>query len=526
MSLRMVPFDVRGLFAPVVSSEALRGVTIRGAGITLLGSGAALILQLIAAAVLGRLLTPSDFGVFTMVVTFSLLFMNFGLNGFTEAVIQRETLDHGLASNLFWINFAIGLVLAFVFAASGPVLAWFFKDARVLPACAAMALTIVFTSASVLHLGLLKRAMQFAAISANDIAGRIASVVVAIVLAKCGFGYWALICGAISIPLCNMFGAWWLCRWIPGRPRSRPETAPCVRYAFNTYGRFCVNYFARNLDNVLVGWRFNAQALGFYKKAYDLFALSASQLVGTLTTVAVAGLSRLTHDLTQYRRYFLNAVAVLAFIGMALAGDLTLVGKDLTRLLLGPGWERTGVIFTYFAPGIGIMILYHTHGWIHLSIGNADRWFRWGIVEVIVTAALFVPALRWGPEGIAVAWTVSFCLLLVPGLWYAGKPIQLKVGMVLGVAWRYLLSSFMAVVVSAFVAERFWGGYTATSVQASATRLVLVSLLFMTLYCAAIVALHRGVAPLRDLLSLLRDMAPKAKSSAVQPPVAVCGELD
>ena len=54
--------------------------------------------------ILARLLTPSDFGIVTMVTTFSLLLRSFGLNGFTELIMQREEVTDSLASNLFWIN--------------------------------------------------------------------------------------------------------------------------------------------------------------------------------------------------------------------------------------------------------------------------------------------------------------------------------------------------------------------------------------------------------------------------------------
>ena len=43
-----------------------------------------------------------------MVTTFNLLFRSFGLNGFTELIMQREELTDSLASNLFWINLGIG----------------------------------------------------------------------------------------------------------------------------------------------------------------------------------------------------------------------------------------------------------------------------------------------------------------------------------------------------------------------------------------------------------------------------------
>ena len=83
---------------------------------------ARLVAQIAARAVLARLLTPSDFGVVTMVTTFSLLLMNFGLNGFTEAVLQRAEINRDLASNLFWINVGGGLLLTVGFAGAGSLL--------------------------------------------------------------------------------------------------------------------------------------------------------------------------------------------------------------------------------------------------------------------------------------------------------------------------------------------------------------------------------------------------------------------
>jgi uncharacterized membrane protein len=52
-----------------------------------------------------------------------LLLVNFGLNGFTEAVVQREEINHFLVSNLFWINVGFGVLLTAGFAASGTLLA-------------------------------------------------------------------------------------------------------------------------------------------------------------------------------------------------------------------------------------------------------------------------------------------------------------------------------------------------------------------------------------------------------------------
>ena len=350
------------------------------------------------------------------------------------------------------------------------------------------------------------------------------SVAVAILLSWAGWGYWALVAAAVIRTVSQTVGAWWLCRWIPRLPRRAEGTASMVKFATNVYGRFIVNYSARNLDNVLVGWRFEAQALGFYKKAYDLFALSTGQLVSPLSNVAVSALSRLNRDPVQYRRYLLRALGVTAFVGMGLGADLTLIGNDVIRFVLGPGWETSGRIFTYFGPGIGVMFLYYTHGWIHLSIGRADRWFRWGIVEFALTAALFVVALPWGPAGMAVAWTASFWILTVPAFWYAGRPIQLEAMMVVASVWKYLVASLLAGGACIFIIQKIAFLVDATGALGALLRMVVISLLFGVLYLGAVVVLHSGFGPLQQVVRLLKQMLPGSKSSGVAPIVAATRE--
>src|SRR5439155_685733 len=280
----MKPFDERGVFGPAADGPSLRRLAVRGAGFTVAGQSAGFAVQMIATIVLARLLTPADFGVVIMVTTFSLLFVNFGVNGFTEAVLQRESIDHRLASNLFWINLSAGAALAVAFAGAAPLLAAFYGDARVVGVTRALSVTILVSSASVLHLALLKRSMRFPLVSTND-----------------------------------------------------------------------------------------------------LLVMPVNQLSSPLTAVAVSSLSRLAGDPVQYRRYYLRALSILAFVGMGLATVLTLIGRDVILLLLGPRWTESGRIFTFFAPAIGVMLLYYTNNWIHLSIGRADRCFRWGVVDITVT---------------------------------------------------------------------------------------------------------------------------------------------
>jgi PST family polysaccharide transporter len=516
------PFDASGAFQSGVNDGGIRRLAVRGAGVTVLSSGIGLAIQIVSTVVLSRLLVPKDFGVVAMVTTFSLLLVNFGINGFTEAVLQAEKMDRNLANNLFWINITAGMVLTIAFAASGSAMERFYGNPLVPRAALGVSLTIIATSSSVIHQALLKRAMRFTTVSLIGMFSQASSIGVMIFLAWRHWGYKALVVGVIVQAVTQTAGVWLFCQWIPGLPRRVEGTRNMVQFAMHVYGRFTVNYFSRNSDNMLVGWRFGAGALGFYKKAYDLFALSASQLTAPLANVAVSALSRLKPQSPEYRKSLLTAIGVIAFAGMGISAAFTLIGKDLIRLLLGPGWEQAGQIFMYFGPGIGVMMIYYAHSWIHLSIGRPDRWFRWGIVEVAVTFLLFLVMLRLGPVGIAIAWTVSFWILVIPAFWYAGKPIEFGVGPVIAVVWRFVVAALAAGWVAAMILGGSASFAAPTTMIAAIIAIARTSLLFGVLYLGAVILLHGGFGPVYQVGRLMQQMmpgsrAPKAPAVGLRP---------
>ena len=508
----MIPFDSSGNFRPGNGDAELRRLAVRGAAATISATGLALAVQVVSTVILARLLTPADFGVVTMVTTFSLLLASFGLNGFTDAVIQFEEIDQHTASNLFWLNSGAGLVLATLFVVTGSLLARFYGNPLVTKVAVGLSFGIFIAAISVIHIALLKRAMRFTATSANDVIGRALNTIVSIVLALKGWGYWALVGGIVAQQLSVTIGGWWLCRWIPSLPRRTGKTGAAVWFALKVYGRFCLGYSTQNIDNLLVGWRFNAVALGFYKKAYDLFALSGSQLIAPLHNVALASLSRLNQDPVRFRRYLANSLGIIAFVGMAASADLSLVGKDVVRLVLGPRWSESGRIFELFGPGIGAMLLCGAFGWIHLSLGRPERWFRWSLVELGVTIPLFLLALHWGPAGIAAAWSISYWVLLIPGFWYAGRPIAFGVPSLLAAVWRYATAALVSGLITAVIIRtmRFWET-PPSSAAAALWAIITISMLFVTTYLATTVLLHRGTTPLRQFAGLLHELAPSPK---------------
>jgi PST family polysaccharide transporter len=206
---------------------------------------------------------------------------------------------------------------------------------------------------------------------------------------------------------------------------------------------------------------------------------------------------------------------------MGIGADFTLVGRELIHIVLGPGWEEAGRIFVFFGPGIGVMLLYDTHGWIHLSIGRPERWLHWSLIEFTCTASLFLLTLRWGPSGVAFAWTLSYFLLMFPAFWFAGKPIGLDVKKVAKSIWRFFVASAGAgcVTVVLLKAAHIYGFESKDGASAAFVRLISISLVFFALYLGAVIALYRGLEPINETLDVLRDLLPHRASGHQQVPV-------
>lgn len=504
----MKPFQPDGTFRAVASDAGLRRTAVRSAGATITGQMANFVLSMGSVSVLARLLSPADFGVVAMVTTFGLLFRSFGFAGFTELIVQREGLTDSLASNLFWVELSVGAILTLAFASAGPLMALFYHNETVARVAVGISPMIVLGCLGWIHLGLLQRAGHFKSTALINFAGQVALLVVSISLAVEGWHYWALIWGIVAQSAITAGGAWLVCRWIPSWPVRAPGTRSGVKFATHVYSHHAFNYLTRNTDNLLVGWRYGASVLGFYKKAYDLFVLPESQLLSPLSMVVVSTLSRIREDREQFRRFFLGAISVMALLGMGIGADFALVGKDIIRLLLGPGWDEAGRIFALFGPGIGAMLLYNTHGWIHVSIGRPERWLLWGLIEFFCTASLFILTLRWGPSGIAFAWTVSFFLLMFPGFWYAGRPIGLGLGSIISSIWRFFLASVVAGCTTALIVRSMPHLAMTFGAPIALVRILAISAMYFSLYVGSVIVFHRSMKPINDAVGLLRDLLP------------------
>lgn len=407
----------------------LGGRTVRGGAVTVVSQAIKFLISMVATVVLARLLTPQDYGLVGMVavvIGFVSMFKDLGLS---TATIQRAEINNAQISTLFWINLALSLAVMLVTAAIAPVIARFYHEPRLVSITLAYGCGFLLAGLTVQHEALLRRQMRFTALAGAEVFSILAGVVTAILMAWSGAGYWSLVGGALSMNLAYLMGIWILCGWRPGLPVRNAGVRSMLVFGGNFTGFSIVNYFARNLDNMLIGWWWGAAALGLYAKAYQLLLLPLDQINSPISAVAVPVLSRLVDSPDRYRQAYLRILEKIAIMTMPLMAFMIVTSDWLVLLLLGPKWIGVSRIFALLAIAGFVQPVTSTTGWLFLTQGRPHHMFQWGLIGSSLIVASIAIGLPWGAVGVATSYSLGFVCITVPLLlWFVGRSGPVRAG--------------------------------------------------------------------------------------------------
>jgi O-antigen/teichoic acid export membrane protein len=486
----------------------LKGRALRSGAATLASQGCILLIQLASTAVLARLLTPADYGLFAIVfaiVTFVSLFKDLGLQ---LATVQRAEITHEQVSTLFWINLTLGCALALATALFAPVAAWAYREPRLAWATVAMSATFIFTGLGNQHRALLRRHLNLTMLSAIEVVSFFVGVVFALAAALAGARYWSLVVLQLAAGASNTVGLWAACGWRPGRPARSADVRSMLLFGGHLTGFELIGYLSRKCDDLIVGWYCGVVQLGFYDKAYQLLLLPTRQFAFPLASVTIPLLSRLQHEPRRYRESFERGILFAVAPAMPLVAFLFVVADRAIPFVLGDQWTATVPLFRALAPAAFLSTLNSGVGWIFVSLGRTRRQFKWSLVVALLTLLSFFVGVRWGALGVAVAYSAGRVLVQLPTLVFVchGSPLS----------WKAVLTTVSRPALAALVAAAaLWLLDARLAVVAHrALGLALEGLLYLALYLAVLMLLPGGRRALRETLLLARSFWQKDAATA------------
>lgn len=402
---------------PTLESRAARG------GLWLIvGRAARAPVELASLMVLARLLDPSDFGLVAMVTSMTAFAAMFRDLGLTTVTIQRPDLGPEDRDVLFWSNLGVGALLTAVMAAAAPLVARFFEEPVLLPLTLALSLQFVGSALGAQHLALLRRELRLGAVSGVQLLGAVVGLAAGVTAALANLGPWALALSMLASAGAISGAAWVLQSWRPRFRFERRRARALLSMGADLTGFHFANYFARNLDDVIVGKAGGPAALGYYQKAYELLMLPLREVNAPAGALAVPLLSRLVDAPDRYRSAYRSVLQRVLTVTTPLGALLLGAPSWVLHVFLGPDWGPAAPLVSAFGLLLFTQPIGNSTGWLFISQGRTREMFRWGLAGSAMSAASFVGGMPWGPLGIALAYSVSGVLVRLPAVgWYVTR---------------------------------------------------------------------------------------------------------
>ena len=433
-----------------------------------LNSGIQQLVGLAFGIVLGRLLSPSDYGMMAMISIFSLVATALQDSGFRTALTNIEHPKHEDYNSVFWFNIIMASSLYVILFLAAPLIGEYYHTPRVVPLCRYAFLSIViasFGTAQSAYLFKHLRAKQQAEAGALAV---ILSSLTGVGMAFAGMAYWSLATQGLVYVGINTLLQWHFSPW---RPSIRGITFAPVRRMFRFSCKILattiMTHVNNNVLNILLGHYFTPRDTGNYNQAYQWNTKCYSLVQSMVAQVAQPVLVSLNGEEGRQKDVFRKMMRFTAFITFPLLFGFGLVAKEFIVTAIGEKWLASAQLIQILCLSGAAMPLSTLFSNMIISKGKSGTFF-WctftlGLVQIATMIMIWPMGIRW----MVVAYTLLNTSWLLVWLFFVRRligygywmffcdvmPFALAAAGVMGVAYvaTMPLSNMIALLITRFI---------------------------------------------------------------------------
>jgi O-antigen/teichoic acid export membrane protein len=394
------------------SAEAPKGLTNRALGgmlWTFSGTGVQVAVQLLAIMILGRLLTPTEFGLMgaaNVVIVFSQIVSQIGVG---PALVQRQELKPTHVRVAVTLSLLLGLILGALVFFGAPLIAAFYRIPELEPVLRAVAFLFPMDGLNTVAKSLLTRELRFRLYIILDAGSYIIGYAcVGVYFAWRGYGVWALVIANLAQEALRTV-AMYLATRHPLRPSFDMRAGrSLLSFGFGLSMAQIGTLISQQGDNLVVGRWLGPAPLGIYGRAYNLMVMPASAFGRIVNRVLFPVMAQVQNERQRLVNAYERGLAVVALVSLPLSAFLWVVAPEFIPIILGPAWSDVVLPFRLFS----ISLLFRMGSKISdACIKATGEVYSWAWLQFAYAALVVIGALvgqHWGVGGVAVC--VSFAM--------------------------------------------------------------------------------------------------------------------
>lgn len=384
----------------------------KGFLITFISKYSNIIFEIIIGAILARLLSPEEFGIVAVILVFTTFFNLLSDFGVGTAVIQNKQLNKLHIQSIFNYTIIFGLFSAIGFSLLSYPISIFYNNDIYIKIGFYLSFAVFFYSIDIVPQAIIRRKREFLKLETAIVCVNVFTGIIAIYQAYNGYSYFALINRAIykSILLfiINLYNS----KFIPSKTFNIDGMRMIYKYSTFQFSFNFVNYFSRNLDNILIGRCLGVLSLGYYDKAYRLMLYPVQSLTHVITPVLHPVLSKYQNEPLVIYNHYKKILGVLAFLGMPLSVFLYFSAYEIIYIMYGNNWLDVVPIFKILALTVWIQMTLSSTGAIFQALGRTDLLFISGLISAMfmvsgILYGIFAESLLDVAYGLLIAFLIN-----------------------------------------------------------------------------------------------------------------------
>lgn len=403
---------------------------VRGGASVAVTSYGLLLFGFTANLILTRLLTPGDFGIYSLgFFFFSLLNLRpkLGVDQAFAHIPQTDAQSSGTFAILSISAGASSVLLALIVV---PILFLLGYQQAVIWVTLVLAAFGMSDAIMAVAWVQLDKALLFSRVSLITALAFPLAYVPAFYLALHGGGYWALVAQNATYSVLLLIGLWWTARrylsdiwglrWTFSSMLAKRFLRFGVVVGFATLAASLLYQF----DNFLVGTFVGIDTLGFYDRAYRIAQWPSLLISGVLTRTAFYAYSQLQNDLVRLTKTVTMSLWIVTTLALPVALAIFVSADDLVLLLFGDKWLPSAVFVRFLVLYSILRPLLDDAGSLFVAIGKPRRT---SIVTLAQAIALIVAAtpltLAYNAIGTAIGVGLAFVVGLVVTYYFVRRTL-------------------------------------------------------------------------------------------------------
>ena len=185
------------------------------------------------------------------------------------------------------------------------------------------------------------------------------------------------------------------------------------------------NYLFHNTDSIVLGKLMNAYSLGLYQMAYKIALVPVTEIADIFGRVSFPVLVRIANDRVRLKRAFVKVILGVSALSISYGLILWLFAKEITIVLLGPGWLAIVPILKILAVFAVVRAISGSSSALFLAIKKQEYVSAITFVSILGLGITIIPLVsRFGLVGAGISALIGSVLAIPIIIYYLSKTLS------------------------------------------------------------------------------------------------------